>query len=155
MHVPMARRYEEILLVNPGAIASPNYATRQALCSVALLFIRDDGAPFVAHVDLAVPDQAFAPRVDWAAGFRAALDRCSESILAPDLADDIRYLEDHIRPLLPAAALGELRDVWRRVSRRYWSGELAAVTRADLLAELCTADLPGDVRACIEDVLVR
>lgn len=154
-HVPMARHYDGVLLVNPGAIASPNYVTRQTLRSVALLFIRDDGAPFVAHVDLAAPDLAFEPRVDWAAGFRAALDRCSESILAPDLADDVGYLEEHIRPLLPASALDELRDVWRRVSGRCWSGERAAVTRADLLAELRTADLPDDVQALIEDGLAR
>ena len=154
-HVPVAHRYEDILLVNPGAIASPNYATRQTLRSVALLFIRDDGAPFVAHVDLVAPDRAFEPQVDWAAGFRAALDRCSESILAPDLADDISYLEEHIRPLLPASALGALRDVWRRVSHRCWSGERAAITRTDLLAELRVADLPEDVRVRIVDVLVR
>ncbi len=154
-HVPMARRHEEVLLVNPGAIASPNYATRQTLRSVALLFIRDDGAPFVVHVDLAAPQRAFEPRVDWAAGFRAALNGCSESILAPDLADDIGYLEEHIRPQLPASALGELREVWRRVSQPCWLGERAAITRADLLAELRTADLPGDVRALIEDVLEK
>jgi putative phosphoesterase len=154
-HVPMARRHDGILLVNPGAIASPNYVTRQALRSVALLFIRDDGAPFVAHVDLATPDRVFEPQVDWAAGFRAALDQCSESILAPGLADDIDYLEEHIRPLLPASALGELRDIWRRVSQRCWSGERAAITRENLLAELRAAHLPGDARMRIEDVLVR
>jgi putative phosphoesterase len=154
-HVPMAYHYDGILLVNPGALASPNYATRQALRTVALLFIRDDGAPFVAHVDLAVPEQAFEPRVDWDAGFRAALDRCSESILEPGLADDVGYLEQHIRPLLPASALGELREVWRRVAQPCWSGERAAITRADLLAEVRAADLPGDVRAGIERVLVR
>ena len=154
-HVPMARRYDGVLLVNPGAIASPNYATRQALRSVALLFIRDDGAAYVAHVDLAAPERAFEPQVDWAAGFRAALERCSESILAPDLAEDVGYLEEHIRPLLPASALGQLRGVWRRVSQRCWSGERVAITRADLLAELRTADLPGDIRARIESVLAR
>jgi len=154
-HVPMAQSYDGILLVNPGAIASPNYVTRQTLRSVALLFIRDDGAAYVAHVDLAAPERAFEPRVDWAAGFRAALDRCGESILAPELADDIGYLEQHIRPLLPASALGELRSVWRRVSQRCWSGERAAISRADLLAELRASDLPGDMRARIESVLAR
>jgi uncharacterized protein len=154
-HVPMAYRYDGLLLVNPGAIASPNYVTRQTLRSVALLFIREDGAPCVAHVDLAAPDRSFEPRVDWAAGFRAALDRCSESILAPDLDVDWSYLESHVRPLLPASALAELREVARRVSHRCWSGERAAITRADVLAELRAAALPGDVRARIEDVLAK
>jgi putative phosphoesterase len=154
-HVPMARRYDGILLVNPGAIASPNYVTRQTLRSVALLFIRDDGAPFVAHIDLAAPEQAFEPQVDWAAGFRAAHDRCSESILASDLAGDVRYLDEQIRPLLPASALGELRDLQRRVAYPCWSGERAAITRADLLAELRAADLPAEVRTRFESVLAR
>ena len=154
-HVPMAYRYDGILLVNPGAIASPNYVMRQALRSVALLFIRDDGAPFAVHVDLAAPERTFEPQVDWPAGFRAALDRCSESILAPELVDDIRYLEERLRPLLPASTLSELRNVWRRVSQPCWSGERALITRADLLAELRAAELSADVRAQMESVLVK
>ena len=99
--------------------------------------------------------QAFEPRVDWDAGFRAALDRCSESILAPGLADDVGYLEQHIRPLLPTSALGELREIWRRVAQPCWSGERAAITRADLLAAVRAANLSADARARIEEVLAR
>jgi uncharacterized protein len=154
-HVPMARRYDEILLVNPGAIASPNYITRQTLRSVALLFIRDDGGPFVAHVDLAAPEQAFEPQVDWAAGFRATHDRCSESILAPELLDDWAYLEEHVRPLVPAISRPSLRVVMRHLQHSCWSGERAAITRADLLAAVRAAELPAEVRAQIEDVLAR
>lgn len=71
-HIPMAVEHEGVLLVNPGAIASPNPTTRQRIQTVAVLFIRDDGAPFVTHVDLGYPDQPFAPRIDWQAGFRTA-----------------------------------------------------------------------------------
>jgi len=71
-HVPMAVEHDGVLLVNPGAIAAPNFASRQSIQSVAMLFIRDDGVPFVAHVDLATPDWSFIPRIDWRAGFRAA-----------------------------------------------------------------------------------
>ncbi|MDQ6905704.1 MAG: metallophosphatase family protein [Chloroflexota bacterium] len=71
-HVPMAFEHDGVLLVNPGAIAAPNVASRQSIQSVAILFIRDDGAPFVAHIDLANPDRPFMPRIDWWAGFRAA-----------------------------------------------------------------------------------
>jgi putative phosphoesterase len=154
-HVPMTHWHDGILLVNPGAIASPNYVTRQTLCSVALLFIRDDRVPFVAHIDLAAIERAFEPYVDWAAGFRAALDRCSESILAPDLLDDWAYLEDHVRPLVPLASRPSLRAVMRHLQHRCWSGERTAITRADLLAAARAADLPEDVRARIESVLAR
>ena len=74
-HISMAVEHDGVLLVNPGAIASPNPTTRQRIQTVAILFIRDDGAPFVTHVDLAYPDQPFAPRIDWQAGFRAAHER--------------------------------------------------------------------------------
>ncbi len=74
-HIPMAVEHEGVLLVNPGAIASPNPTTRQGIQTVAILFIRDDGASFVTHGDLAKPDQPFAPRIDWQAGFRAAHER--------------------------------------------------------------------------------
>jgi len=73
-HIPMVVEYDGILLVNPGAIASPNPTTRQRIQTIAILSIRDDGAPFVTHVDLAHPDQPFVPHIDWQAGFRAALD---------------------------------------------------------------------------------
>ena len=71
-HVPMAVEHEGVLLVNPGAIASPNPTLRQHIQSVAILSIRDDGALFVTHIDLANPDQPFMPQIDWQAGFRAA-----------------------------------------------------------------------------------
>jgi uncharacterized protein len=154
-HVPMARWYDRMLLANPGAIASPNYVTRQTLVSVALLFVRDDGVPFVAHVDLAAPDRVFEPQVDWEAGFRAALDQCSESILVPELVDGWSQLEKRIWRLLPALAWPVLRDAQRRAAQRCWSGERALITHADLLAELRAAELPADVRALIEDGLAK
>jgi uncharacterized protein len=63
-HVPMACPYADVLLVNPGAIASGNAVTRQRVQTVALLFLRDDGTPFVTHVDLASPHQPFVPPID-------------------------------------------------------------------------------------------
>ncbi len=71
-HIPMVVEHDGVLLVNPGAIASPNPTSRQRIQTVAILFIRDDGAPFVTHVDLANPDHPFTPRIDWQTGFRAA-----------------------------------------------------------------------------------
>lgn len=71
-HVPMAVEHDGVLLVNPGALAAPNPTSRQSLQSVAILSIRDDGIPFVTHIDLAHPDQSFVPQIDWQAGFRAA-----------------------------------------------------------------------------------
>jgi len=71
-HVPMAHSFDDVLLVNPGALASPNAVTRQAVRTVARLYVRDDGAAFVTHVDLARPHEPFLPRVVWEEGFARA-----------------------------------------------------------------------------------
>ncbi len=72
-HIPMAVEYDGVLLINPGALACPNLESRQRVQSVAILTVRDDGAPFVTHIDLARPDQPFVPRIDWEAGSRAPI----------------------------------------------------------------------------------
>src|SRR5262249_31935067 len=128
-HIPMAHRYDGTLLVNPGAIASSSPTTRQLRQTIALLFIRDDGAPFVVHVDLAAPNRPFVPRIDWDAGFRATLDQYNESILAPDLAAEFEHVTSIIR-LAPTPGWAAV----LRVAHRCWDGEQAAITGADLLA---------------------
>ena len=151
-HIPMTRRHQGVLLVNPGAIASSSAFTRQRVQTVVLLFLRDDGDPCVVHVDLASPEHAFVPRIDWDAGFSAALDTYSTSIVSPDLAADRERLVRDVLPLAPA----QVRALVLRVAHRCWSGEQEVFTRADLLAEVRTdASIPADVRAAIESALMR
>jgi len=61
-HIPMAVRHRDVLLVNPGALASGSPLGRQRVRTVALLFVRDDGNPIVVHVDIAAPERLFSPR---------------------------------------------------------------------------------------------
>lgn len=129
-HIPMAVEYDGVLLVNPGALACPNLETRQRVRSVAVLAIRDDGAPFVTHIDLARPDAPFAPRIDWEAGFRAALARCGASILAPDLAAHFSRLSATIERVAPETGWAP----YLRLAHRCWSGAQDVITRAELLA---------------------
>ena len=63
-HIPLAVWHEGIFLVNPGALASGGYVTRQTRRTVALLFLRRDGQPCVTHVDLDDPGGPYRPRVD-------------------------------------------------------------------------------------------
>jgi IS605 OrfB family transposase len=93
-HIPMTRRHQGVLLVNPGAIASSSAFTRQRVQTVALLFLRDDAYPCVVHVDLASPEHAFVPRIDWDAGYSTALDMYSASIVSPSHIDNPRYLRE-------------------------------------------------------------
>jgi putative phosphoesterase len=157
-HIPMTRRHQGVLLVNPGAIASSSTFARQRVQTVALLFLRDDGGACVVDVDLAAPERAFVPQIDWDAGFSAALDMASASIVSPDLAADRERLVRDVLPLAPA----EVRALVLRVAHRCWSGQQEVFTRDDLLAEVrMDTSIPADVRgpssqhcgAAPEDVL--
>lgn len=152
-HIPMTYRHQGVLLVNPGAIASPNAGSRQRFRTVALLFIRDDGACAVVHVDLAAPEEPFVPRIDWGAGFRAAHDQFGESILSPEMAAGYDRLRALIASLAPDQA-SRARAAWDRVAHRCWSGEQAIITPADVLTELrADANLSPGVCAQVEAVL--
>lgn len=153
-HVPVLVRHEatNVLLVNPGAIASPNYLTRQAVQSVALLFVRDDAAPFVTHVDLARPDhrpdQPFTPHVVWEHGFRAAHDRFTASILSPELA----AVWDKVNDARRAAPKEAWETAMLRAATPCWTGEREAVTGENLLAELDREPgFPAHTRARVAD----
>jgi putative phosphoesterase len=78
-HVPMAVEHGGVLLINPGALAAPNPTSRQRIQTVAIVSIRDDGAPFVTHIDLTRPNRPFRPCIDWQAGFRAAHEQFTDS----------------------------------------------------------------------------
>jgi len=126
----MAVEHEGVLLVNPGAIASPNFTSRQRLQSVAIFAIRDDGAPFVTHIDLAHPDRPFVPRIDWEAGFLVAHRQFGAPILTPELAADFPRIFDYGQEMVPESGWA----VYRRLAHRCWSGAQEAITCADALA---------------------
>jgi putative phosphoesterase len=130
-HVPMTYEYEGILLVNPGALASGSLFTRQDPQTVALLFIRDDGALFVAHVDLAAPDQVYAPDIDWEARFEEASGRFQLPIVEQDLVEDIRRLGEQTYSDLEA-----LKKAILALCHPCWAGEKQYMTRAELLSAI-------------------
>lgn len=127
-HIPLVYQKDNVMVINPGALASGNPYTRQLRQTVALLFWRDDGMPFVSHVDLAAPDQIYTPTTDWSANFSAAAAPFAASILAPELEANLAYLREQFvhfgfeQALLP----------WLRVAHRCWAGEQDSITLADL-----------------------
>ncbi|HEX2325695.1 MAG TPA: metallophosphoesterase family protein, partial [Chloroflexota bacterium] len=133
-HIPLAVWHEGIFLVNPGALASGGYVTRQTRRTVALLFLRRDGQPCVTHVDLDDPGGPYRPRVDLRAGFQAALDAVSETILDSEMANLWETLRERSRALDPAAR-APLVAALLRAARPCWRGERERLTRADYLAQ--------------------
>lgn len=130
-HVPMAHVEDDVLLVNPGAIASGNYVTRQKRQTVALMSLGDGEPVAVRHVDLAAPDEVYEAWVDWEAGFVAALARYQESILAPELRgafagivpEDFVDARAFIQAVLPLA-------------RACWSGKRLWISQEALWAAI-------------------
>jgi uncharacterized protein len=145
-HIPLAHEHRGVLLVNPGAIASGGPTSRQVRRTVAILAVHDDGALVASHVDLAAPERPFAATIDLAAGFRAALDRYQESILAPDLAARWGRMREYALAL-PDRELRLVTGVLSRCAHRCWSGEWEVLTSEKLLAELARLpDLPDALR---------
>ena len=127
-HVPMTYQYDGIWLVNPGALASGSLFTRQDHQTAALLFICDDGEPFIAHVDLALPNQLCVPNIDWSAGFETAVDQFQSPIVEQDLLESIDELGKQTYSDLEA-----LKEAILPLCHPCWTGEKRHITRAELL----------------------
>jgi putative phosphoesterase len=130
-HVPMSYPYQNVMLVNPGALASGSLFTRQERKTVALLFIHDDGTSSVTHVDLAVPDRVYVPNHDWEAGFEVALEAFQSPIVEQDLLEDVAKLREQTY-----RDLGALKEAILPLCHPCWTGERRYITRAELLSEI-------------------
>ncbi|HEX2034091.1 MAG TPA: metallophosphoesterase family protein [Chloroflexota bacterium] len=150
-HVPVVTEFEGVLLVNPGAIAPPNAVTRMRHQTVALLYLRDDGVPFVVHVDLAAPDRPFAPSFwtahDWRTGIRQMVPHFVESVLEPELAPRWQQAwEEHVSTR-PEAERHTINTLLCRLAYPCWRGQRAHVTRDEMLEAFRSADaLPPTTR---------
>lgn len=143
-HIPLIYEAEGVTVVNPGALAPGNAVSRLLRQTVAWLFVRDDGAPFVCHIDLAQPERPFTPLIEWRAGFQVAHRQFNESILAPDLADQLAAINRVIDQVGFDLGMPPL----LRVAHRCWAGEQDLITLTDWLGEVeRDADLPGRVKA--------
>ena len=148
-HVPMVYRTDDVLLVNPGALASGNLFTRQTRQTVGVLFVCDDGALAVAHVDLAAPDRAFVPDIDWEAGFEVALAQFQSWIVEPDLVEDVSRLSWQAFQDVEA-----LKAALLPLCHRCWAGEKEHLTRSELLDAIERhADMPPGDRERIVTIL--
>lgn len=128
-HIPMAREVDNVMLVNPGAIASGNLMTRQVIQTVAVLEILD-GVSGVCHFDLA-SGEGFEPDRYLKEGYRQTASAYLQPIVPGDLYEKIATMR------MPEFACREaISKAMHRVAHRCWSGELEAMTAEDLCAEV-------------------
>ena len=131
-HIPLVYRSENLLIVNPGALAAGNAFTAMRHNTVALLFIDDEAAAHIVHVDLAHPQTPFEPHFDIDAGFDAAAQRNVRSIVTPEVTATLpilwqRLSPDDITALLP---------VYVELARPFWEGQPGLLTLDDVIDEL-------------------
>ena len=127
LHIPFDVEFDGVRLINPGAIASGSPTTRQLLQSVALLYLRDDGEPFVVHVDVTHEPHVHDAWVDWDAGFVAAHGRYLASILTPDLMPVVEGFR-----LSQFADDPRAREMITALGRPVWAGQRESITLNDL-----------------------
>lgn len=127
LHIPFVCLVDDVWLINPGALASGSPTTRQLRQTVALLYLRDDGVPFVVHVDLTDGPQPYDAWVDWEAGFDAAHKRYLASILTPDLLPILEGFRHSQFAYDPRAM-----EMVTELARPVWAGEREAITLNDL-----------------------
>lgn len=78
-HIAMAVEFEDVLLINPGAIASGGHFVRQTVQTVARLEL--NGTPQIKFFTL--DGNIYEPTVDLEAGFKVAIEQVTESIASP------------------------------------------------------------------------
>jgi putative phosphoesterase len=93
-HVPMVHRAEEVLLFNPGALASGSYFTRQAVVSVGRLQLLANGDYNLTHFDVstgqAVQFRAADPDEEF-----SSLAECYQTwMVEPGLVADVAALRN-------------------------------------------------------------
>lgn len=149
LHVPLVRRWRGTLLINPGALASGTFFTRQVLRTAALLSLGPGDACSVRHIDLDAPGQPYAPAIDWDADIQAAVDAFQDSLVSADLRADISRLHHEVYhdPRAFGAAVLPL-------CRPCWESHKPCVTRAELLAQVqADTNLSPEERAHAQAIL--
>lgn len=91
-HVPMIYRYDDIVLVNPGALASGSYFTRQATISVGKLQVLADRSYKVIHLNTVTeqPEEFTVAKPD--EDFSILANQYQEWMIEPELIPDVGAL---------------------------------------------------------------
>ncbi len=135
-HIPLTYQKDSIVTINPGALASGGFAVRQAIQTVALLYLLENGRFHISHVNVDQPDQIYTPQNNFDAGFVAILQQYTASILSPKLT----AVRSQLAQLFFSPAAGELLQIWRPLAFRCWNGTQEIITPQDLFITINEAE---------------
>lgn len=126
-HIPLVYDAGDVLVVNPGALASANEVTRQLQQTIALAFLSQDGSWRVVHVDVATGAPVDVT-LDFAGGFIAAMRRYATSILDPALHVQMPIFKERVsEPMIQ-----KLREAVRLAAEPVWAGTAPLLTWQDI-----------------------
>lgn len=151
-HIPLVWDAGDLLVVNPGALASANEISRQRVRTVAIAWLLDDDTWHVRHVALDDPTAAYDPAIDWERGFFATSDRFTATILDPAM----RIQMPLFKAALPEELIDRLRTAIGAAARRVWAGEAPLLTWRDIEREALAAKIlspaeEAQLRALVAD----
>lgn len=118
-HIPGVTQQAGVTLINAGALASANIATKQAIKTVARVTLLPKQQPTVVHYDLAHPDEPHIPPTDYEAGFADFYARYSTSILTPELWAQNSWIRDE---LISVAGVEVISDPLLPMAHECWEG---------------------------------
>ncbi|MBN1439135.1 MAG: metallophosphoesterase family protein [Anaerolineales bacterium] len=133
-HVPMVCRFESVLLVNPGAIASGSYFTRQTVPSAGRLELAEGGESSAVLFDLRTGQARDFPAADPAEEFGKLGHRYQEWLVEGELIRDVEKLRK--------IDYRDFRNVFRGVKPEYKRAHTKSVflRRTDLIAAFRSAE---------------
>ena len=131
LHIPMTYQFDDVLLINPGAIASGNAHSLQKVQTVAILEIGANGQISLTHIDLKNPSTIYVPLIDWEGGYRNATPTYIRSILSPAIENKMKAVQ-----YSQFARSKPVKQAVLRVSHRCWAGQQSEMGKEDLLAEI-------------------
>lgn len=139
-HIPLLYEKDGVQVVNPGAIASGNFMAKQAVQTVALLFMLKNGRFHITHVNLAQPGIPYTPPVVFEEGFVANLKKFSDTILAEELT----AVQHQLFPNLYHLAPKPLTAIWYKLAHECWAGQRNVITIDALLQHVAESPAMTD-----------
>jgi putative phosphoesterase len=142
-HIPMTTQFDGVWLVNPGALSSPNFLSRQLILTVARMTLLDDQPPQIEFINLNQPDVPYTPSVDLDAGFIAALAHISESTVNAELNAELGWIQSELFPIAPDFIISLIQPL----ARACWLDGKSTVSVKDVMdAFNARDDAPSAVR---------
>jgi putative phosphoesterase len=151
-HIPLVHDAGDLLVVNPGAIASGNEVSRQLHQTVALAWLlRGTPAWRIVHVEVGGQARPWDAHVEWQDGFAAVGARYQASIFDPSLSTQMPAILAQTPPPL----LEQMRILVHGLAHRVWAGELPLLTLDALVDEALAAKLLDEQEAARLRALVE